>query len=59
MPRKNSCIREHEKETAGLRSQGMTLRQIGEKPGFTHASGLPDVQIFGGPGAGTTPIPTI
>ena len=36
MPRKYSHIQEHEKEIIELRSQGMTLRQIGEKLGFTH-----------------------
>ena len=36
MPRKYSHIQEHEKEIIELRSQGMTLRQIGEKLGFTY-----------------------
>ena len=36
MPRKYSHIQEHEKEILELRRQGMTLRQIGEKLGFTH-----------------------
>ena len=36
MPRKYSHIQEHEKEILELRSQGMTLREIGEKLGFTH-----------------------
>lgn len=36
MPRKYSRIQEHEKEILELRDQGMTLRQIGEKLGFTH-----------------------
>ena len=36
MPRKYSHIQEHEKEIIELRSQGMTLREIGEKLGFTH-----------------------
>ena len=36
MPRKYSHIQEHEKEILELRNQGMTLRQIGEKLGFTH-----------------------
>ena len=36
MPRKYSHIQEHEKEILKLRDQGMTLRQIGEKLGFTH-----------------------
>ena len=36
MPRKYSHIQEHEKEMIELRSQGMTLRQIGEKLGFTY-----------------------
>ena len=31
MPRKYSHIQEHEKEILELRSQGMTLREIGEK----------------------------
>ena len=34
MPRKYSHIQEHEKEIIELRSQGMTLRQIGEKISF-------------------------
>ena len=36
MPRKYRHIQEHEKEILELRSQGMTLREIGEKFGFTH-----------------------
>ena len=36
MPRKYRHIQEHEKEILELRSQGMTLREIGEKLGFTH-----------------------
>ena len=36
MPRKYSHIQEHEKEILELRSQGMTLWEIGEKLGFTH-----------------------
>ena len=36
MPRKYSRIQEHEKEILELRDQEMTLRQIGEKLGFTH-----------------------
>ena len=36
MPRKYSHIQKHEKEILELRSQGMTLREIGEKLGFTH-----------------------
>ena len=36
MPRKYRHIQEHEKEILELRSQGMTLRQIGEKLGFTY-----------------------
>ena len=36
MPRKYSNIQEHEKEIIELRSQGMTLRQIGERLGFTY-----------------------
>ena len=36
MPRKYRHIQEHEKEIIELRSQGMTLRQIGEKLGFTY-----------------------
>ena len=39
MPRKYSHIQEHEKEIIELRSQGMTLRQIGEKLGLPPASG--------------------
>ena len=42
MPRKYSHIQEHEKEILELRRQGMTLRQIGEKLGFTKlAAGIP------------------
>ncbi len=36
MPRKYSQIQEHEKEIVELREQGQTLRQIGEKLGFTY-----------------------
>ena len=35
--RENTAIfQKHEKEILELRSQGMTLREIGEKLGFTH-----------------------
>lgn len=36
MPRKYSHIHEHEKEILELRDQGMTLREIGEKLGFSY-----------------------
>ncbi len=36
MSRKYSHIQEHEKEILELRSQGMTLRKIGEELGFTY-----------------------
>lgn len=36
MPRKYSHIQEHEKEILELREQGMTLREIGEKLGFSY-----------------------
>ena len=35
-PENTAHIQEHEKEIIELRSQGMTLRQIGEKLGFTY-----------------------
>ena len=37
MPRKYSHIQEHEKEILELRSQGMTLREIGEKLGISRS----------------------
>lgn len=36
MPRKYSHIQEQEIEILEMRSQGMTLREIGEKLGFTY-----------------------
>lgn len=36
MSRKYSHIQAHESEILELRGQGMTLRAIGEKLGFTH-----------------------
>ena len=36
MPRKYTHIQEHEKEILELREQGMTLREIGEKLGFSY-----------------------
>ncbi|MDR3767431.1 MAG: hypothetical protein Q3Y08_10445 [Butyricicoccus sp.] len=38
MPRKYSHIQEHEKEILKLREQGMNLREIGEKLGFSYKS---------------------
>ena len=36
MPRKNRHISEYETEIIRMHSQGMTLREIAEKLGFTH-----------------------
>ena len=36
MPRSYQHISDYEKEILELKSQGMTLREIGEKFGFTH-----------------------